>query len=150
MRAEGDNDGALKEVELASRMDAGNPQLLRQTAELALDCGHPESTHSSITRGYGTCDGKRYCYDCCRERDLNYMHTHGKISAYLAGDGKTITTWPGLPLLTVTASWQTSAGGFAGDTTITRVQAIADDGSKWYGRGPGRGMYIRLRRAKTK
>lgn len=54
-----------------------------------LDCGHPESAHSDSTRGYGQDkDGKRYCYDCCQARDIAYMQEHGRIDAYLSGDGR--------------------------------------------------------------
>ncbi len=113
-----------------------------------LDCGHVESPHSDITRGYGTDSaGKRHCYACCQKADLATMAETGRIAAYLSSDGKSITNWPGLPLMHVTAEWETSAGGFARRTQITRVRATAADGSKWYGRGPGRGMYIRMHRA---
>jgi len=114
-----------------------------------LDCGHPESDHDPITSGYGIDhDGKRHCYACCHARELAYMAEHGRIDAYLSCDGRAITMWPGLALARVTAEWETSAGGFARGTQVTRVRATAADGTRWYGRGPGRGMYIRLRRAK--
>ena len=59
-----------------------------------LDCGHPESEHSSITRGYGTMpDGTKHCYDCCANMDRESMIETGKATLYLA-DGK-ITNWPG-------------------------------------------------------
>ncbi len=120
------------------------------TSEL-LTCGHPESLHSDITRGYGKdASGDTYCYDCCTSRDLATMADTGRIDAYLSSDGNRITNWPGRVLATVTAEWETSAGGFARRTMITRVTARAADGSMWYGRGPGRGMYIRLRRSVAK
>lgn len=115
-----------------------------------LDCGHAESPHSDFTRGYGTdAHGKRHCYECCATQDRDYMNAHGEISAYLSSDGKHITTWPGSVLMRVTREWETSAGGFARNTRITRVWAIVD-GEYWHGRGPGRGMYIRMTRAKRK
>ena len=116
-----------------------------------LDCGHPESDHSDFTRGYGKdAEGHRYCYDCCHARDLDSMARDGRIDAYLSSDGNSITNWPGNKLATVMQEYQTSAGGFARRTEITRVVARAADGSLWHGRGPGRGMYIRLRRYTTK
>ena len=114
-----------------------------------LECRHVESPHSEITRGYGTDkDGKRYCYDCCQARDIAYMQERGRIDAYLSSDGKTVTGWPGYRLAIVRREWKISAGGFASATTITHVWARAADGSWWAGRGPGRGMYMRLSRLK--
>lgn len=113
-----------------------------------LDCGHTASEHSTFTTGYGTdANGKRHCYDCCQERDTAYMRERGRIDAYLSSDGKTVTGWPGYALLTVTREWITSAGGFAACTPITRVWAADDAGTRWHGRGPGRGMYMRLTRS---
>jgi hypothetical protein len=112
-----------------------------------LECGHVESPHSEYTTGYGTdAQGKRHCYNCCTALDLATMRDTGRIDAYLSSDGETITTWPGGILARVTSEREGSAGGFLRGVTVTRVDAIADDGSLWYGRGPGRGMYIRLRR----
>lgn len=81
------------------------------TTEL-LECGHAESAHSEITRGYGTnAKGERHCYACCAEQDKAHMREHGKICLYLTtkpdqdgqiarrdsfgkyGDAK-ITNWP--------------------------------------------------------
>lgn len=115
-----------------------------------LDCGHPESLHGPHTTGYGTtADGRKHCYECCRAADVAAAQSTGVLYGYLSSDGRTVTTWPGLPLAAVMAEWETSAGGFARRTTITRVQARMDDGSRWHGSGPGRGMYIKLRRAKS-
>lgn len=62
------------------------------TLEL-LECGHPESPHSEITRGYGRDEqGNRYCYACCAESDKKYMREHGKITLYF--DGSKVTNWP--------------------------------------------------------
>lgn len=115
-----------------------------------LECGHVESPHASFTPGWGTDPEtkKRYCYACCHKHDLEHMAKDGRINAYLSGDGLTISNWPGAPLAKVTREWVTSAGGFLSGHTITRIQAVAADGSRWYGRGPGRGMYICIRRAK--
>lgn len=113
-----------------------------------LDCGHPESPHSNSTRGYGrTKDGKTACYDCCTQADLEHMDKEGAIVAYLRGDGKTITNWPGMTLMTVQRATEGSAGGFCARERITRVWATDRHGAWWYGRGPGRNMYIRMRRS---
>jgi len=116
--------------------------------EAVLECGHAESLHSDITRGYGTdAKGNRHCYDCCHASDLSTMKETGRIDAYLSGNR--ITNWPGRSLLTVQREWETSAGGFLSGHRITRVYALATDGSRWHGRGPGQGMYIRMRRYKA-
>lgn len=114
-----------------------------------LDCGHPPSPHESFTTGYGQDrEGRKHCYDCCLARDLDRMDRDGVIDAYLSSDGKHVTNWPGSELATVTRETTGSAGGFAGRTTITRVWARDRHGAWWHGRGPGRGMYLRLRRSK--
>lgn len=120
------------------------------TTEL-LECGHETSPHdSNFTTGYGKDEsGNRYCYACCQQRDIDAMRKDGRIMAYLSSDGKTITGWPGYKLATVISERETSAGGFARHTKITRVWARDTDGLLWHGRGPGRGMYIRLYRSRT-
>jgi len=120
------------------------------TAEL-LDCGHEVSPHTEHTTGYGVDkDGRKLCYDCCARGDREYMAREGKITAYLSDDGKRITTWSGNPLMTVSRESIGSAGGFARSAKITRVWAVDEQGNWWHGRGPGRGMYIRMRRSVAK
>jgi hypothetical protein len=100
-----------------------------------LECGHPESPHSSITRGWGKDDkGNRYCYACCAERDKEQMLRNGKITLYLvmderaerqcrrlekggwyqAGEGQVkVTNWPGslvFPIRRVTRGYHNMAG----------------------------------------
>jgi hypothetical protein len=61
------------------------------------DCGHPESPHSDITRGYGRdAEGLTFCYDCCAERDREQMRKDGKTCLYLVKreDGHHVTNWP--------------------------------------------------------
>lgn len=70
------------------------------------DCGHEESPHESITRGYGTDkDGKTHCYACCADQERAWMRERGRSILYLthhpfpqAGypytDGE-LTDWPG-------------------------------------------------------
>lgn len=120
-----------------------------------LDCGHvlevPEDTRTTGTGGTGygrTVDGRTHCYACCHQTDMARMDADGRITAYLASDGRTITTWPGLPLLTVTREWQIDASGFCRGTRITRVWARDRHGAWWHGRGPGRCMYIRMMRSR--
>lgn len=77
------------------------------------------------------------------------MRQDGRITAYLSSNGSAITGWPGYKLANVMSERETSAGGFCRHTQITRVWARDTDGLLWHGRGPGRGMYIRLYRSKT-
>lgn len=112
-----------------------------------LECGHPEPEHSDTTRGYDE-QGNRYCYDCCLAREQKRLEAGEPVTAYLSQDGSAITMWPGQKLMTVTSERESSAGGFAWRTMITRVTARDKYGRNWYGRGPGRGMYINLRRFK--
>ena len=63
-----------------------------------LDCGHPESEHLSITRGYGQDrDGKKYCYDCCADNERQAMLDTGRATLYLVKDNGhyEVTDWPG-------------------------------------------------------
>ena len=113
------------------------------------DCGHPESPHSSFTRGFGRdADGKTYCYDCCAEGDRRRMRETGRIVAYLSSDGNTVQNWPGTVLARVTQETKRRMYGCCvSDRTF--IRAVAPDGSRWYGQGPGRGMYVNLRKAKS-
>jgi hypothetical protein len=120
-----------------------------------LDCGHvlvvPEDTKKSGCGGTGygrTQEGKTRCYTCCLADDILRIARGEPMFAYLSSDGKAVTNWPGGMLMSVTRAWETSAGGFARQTTITRVHARDEFGGLWFGRGPGRGMYIRMRKAK--
>ena len=63
---------------------------------MLLDCGHEESPHSSITRGYGiTKDGQKHCYECCAQADRMWMRVNGKITLYLDMEKEQVTNWPG-------------------------------------------------------
>lgn len=100
------------------------------------DCGHPESPHSDITRGYGTnADGATLCYDCCLEQDKENMRTTGKATLYLvARNGKYfVTNWLGtlsLPVEFVRKSRHNIAG------TRTDVW-FAFENKPWHGYGVG-------------
>jgi len=65
------------------------------TTPYICDCGHPESKHSDITRGFGTdANGKTHCYACCAERDKQAMRDDGRAALYLCEDNR-LTNWPG-------------------------------------------------------
>lgn len=114
------------------------------------DCGHPPSQRSGALATIGTGyarddDGRTLCYDCAEvtERaNFQAAETGAQWFAYLAGDGRTVTTWTGALLATVRREW-TTREGFGGATV--RVWARDEWGRWWGGRGSGRGVYIRLR-----
>ena len=94
-----------------------------------LECGHKESPHSDITRGYGTdADGKRQCYQCCADLDRAYMIEHGRIALYLTD--KAITNWPAslsFPVLSRTTGRHNIAG------VRYDVWFRGPDGATWHG-----------------
>jgi len=55
-------------------------------AKELLFCGHVESAHSAITRGYGIdSDGNKHCYDCCLAIEVAAMRR----------DKNRVTNWIG-------------------------------------------------------
>lgn len=116
--------------------------------QVMLDCGHL-STPDGFVMGYATLnDGRRICYADADTMQREEFAEPGRTEfwAYLSSDGKTITTWTGGQLASIT---QTGVGrsGFY-DSKIYFVQAVAPDGSRWYGKNGGPGMSIHIKRAK--
>lgn len=69
-----------------------------QEGTVMCDCGHMESPHSSVTRGYATdLTGKVICWDCATKIELEYMRQNGKNTLYLVKrDNKYhVTDWTG-------------------------------------------------------
>lgn len=117
-----------------------------ETAIICDGCGLTVTPEKHST-GYGTTpDGRKLCYQCCNARELDDFKSADVFFCYLSGDGLSATTWPGGKLATVTYR-RKHRGGFGGE--YWTVDAVAADGSKWYGRGGGPGMYLRLRRRKS-
>lgn len=71
------------------------------------------------------------------------------IYGYLASDGRTVTTWEGQPLATVTLRTpvRLAQRSWIHGSTIDAVRAVTADGRRWYGRA-SRGMSIALRACK--
>jgi len=110
------------------------------------DCGHLESEHSSFTRGYGRdSEGKTMCYACCTAADEKQLADTGKLCAYISRDGKHITNWPGSIIAAITSSHVVNFGYCRDQVSFA---AITPDGTHLVGRGPGKGMYCRVRRVK--
>jgi hypothetical protein len=119
-------------------------------ATIILDCGHPESSHGNVTRGYGiTADGKKHCYACCEARDKDTLKAETSFFAYLSSDKKQITGWPGWMLMRVTSTHKRLLG-FSRDSQnyCYHIRATDVHGHKWYGTSPGPGMYARMRKVK--
>ena len=97
-----------------------------KTAEL-LECGHPESEHSSSTRGYGVLNGKRHCYECCAKMDKEQMRKDGKTTLYLSKNR--ITNWPGS--LSIPIKYQKTG---MHNIARTRIDAwFTFEGEEWHG-----------------
>lgn len=99
---------------------------------------------AGCSTGYGTDPlGVRRCFACCNRRELAEFLKADTYVAYVTGDK--VTTWPGGELARVT--WRKRARvGFCRDGLY--INAIAADGSRWYGRNAGDGMCIKLRRTR--
>ena len=119
------------------------------------DCGHPESPHSEITRGYGyDAAGKTFCYACCAADERSRMIMNGVADLYLTngadGKGWRVSDWPGelsFPAYRVSAGW---AGAFGG--RIRRIDASFDgpDGFVWHARCQGDMEIARCKRTKVR
>lgn len=115
----------------------------------------------AITSGFGcgagvrvgdTRDGQHIeqspaiCYACCHKHDVAQLQDRSKpFTAYVSGDGKQITNWPGAALMRITAE-SSSRGGFGGRMHYWR--AVDIHGQHWHGKNSGRGACINLRACK--
>lgn len=74
-------------------------------------------------------------------------HTSGHVIGYVSSDGLKLTTWEGAQIGTVrcTSSWRNPRSHFR-----SRIHAyVANiDGKRYYGRGAGNGMLLKLRKTK--
>lgn len=110
-----------------------------------LDCGHHPSPHSLITTGYGTdVNGKKICWECCHKRDLESLKTDDKLFAYWS-ETNMVTNWPGGVLGVVISYWPVR-NNFCGHLYHLKVRDAYDQ--MWYGKGAGRGVYVKLRKCK--
>lgn len=114
---------------------------------IVLDCGHAPSPHEPFTTGYGrTADGKTHCYACCHAHDVAQLRDTSKpFVAYISGDGKSVTNWPGAPLMRIYSHHEGRAG-FGGRMHYWR--AVDVHGRHWHGKNSGRGMCVTLRACK--
>lgn len=127
------------------------------------ECGAalPEKKPDDCTSGYGcskgahvgdTRDGQHIeqapavCYACCHKHDAAQLLDRSRpFFAYVNGDGKSITNWPGATLMRVTSE-SSGRAGFGGRMYYYRATDV--HGQQWHGKGSGRGMCIALRPSK--
>lgn len=128
------------------------------------DCGHlptarPKGQTSGGT-GYGTYDGKTYCYACCAERDRADMIATGRATLYLvrkkSSDGKEfdiftrhVTNWPGtLEFRCSETRHYPRSGGFGSQRTDAWF--AGPDGYVWHAVNRGDMDIARCKRTKVK
>lgn len=119
-----------------------------------LSCGHdappvPETGAS----GYAIRpDGAHICYPCADAEQRAALLTANTYMGYLSGDGSQITTWTGGTLATVTTATERRVGFGAWRKGEGRTywKAVDVHGQRWHGTSPGRGMFARMRKSKTR
>lgn len=107
------------------------------------DCGH--MSKDPMFPGAHDRDGRTMCMDCANAaklRDFLACKPGDKFSGYLSGDGRDATTFGGAALGRVVSETR-ARNPFGG--TIHYVRIIDANRRAWSGRGPGRGMYLRLK-----
>jgi len=132
---------------------------LAATGRHCFDCGAPFPKWEPDTGSTGYAilrqpEGARVCYPCVKARERADFAKADSFFGYLTrdADGRPLfSSWTGGALARVT--WIAARRvGFA--NYLGRAQeryyfkAVAPDGSRWHGCGPGFGMYARVRRAK--
>lgn len=114
--------------------------------EPRLDCGHP------LTPGRTT------CLVCAAKAELAAFHRSHHYIAYLSPDGREIQMWMGDVLAHVHWTKGPVNGRYLDpqrfrptnlSDRLTFVRAVDAHGGRWYGKGAGRGMSIRLHRSKA-
>ena len=133
------------------------------TDAMILDCGHTPSPHSPSVTGYGTypLGGRTACYACCDASEVAILATAQHHMGYLSCAENPenpvrplnvrITTWTGGPLITVT-DWHESPHYVPGAHTRDKLihwRGVDAHGNRWYGRGPGWGMYTRMHKSRA-
>jgi hypothetical protein len=105
-----------------------------------LDCGHPESPHSEITRGFATLRvhtgaERRICYACAAECDKYEMTRHGVITLYLIGNTKSghkVTNWPGSLSFPARDVRHSELNAFGGRIDRVTARFTGPDGAPWW------------------
>lgn len=97
--------------------------------------------------GYAVSDkGQFICYACCADTDRQWMETHPRMTLYVSCGTNEVINWPGT--LRFPAYIRTCRVGYASQGVY--VSFKDHQGTRWYGRGPGRGMYIHVHKSRAK
>lgn len=116
-----------------------------------LSCGHTPSPHSYITTGTAhTPDGREICCECADREQVQGLKDRSKpFGAYLDGDGRTVTTWTGGKLGTVTSSHtiHLARWSYVHGKTMLAIRVRDVHGAMWHGR-TSPGMCVTLRPSK--
>lgn len=168
LRAIRSTDGARRHAMLApereERQRADRDAM--EAARTCVDCGtRPEPRSDCVGRFAWFGRGRRkrpVCIPCAERRERAAFAKARRYFGYLSSDGARVTCFPGGELARVVRETTGRNGGAFGSghwgtcartharkwfgATTTYVRAVAPDGSEWAGRGPGRGMFLRLRR----
>lgn len=111
----------------------------------------PPLPHATGT-GYAILpDERKICYACADNRQREELKDRKPFVAYVAGHGKTITTWTGgvLALITRSTTCRLTRQSFIHGKTIQCIHARDIHGGHWTGRG-NPGLAIKLRPVKAK
>jgi hypothetical protein len=118
-------------------------------------CGHDIVVRESGASHAVTPAGETLCLDCANAREVarfNDPETTDAFAYLVESDGGyRVTTWPGATLATVERlavhKRQTPSGGQYERWSVRLRDAT---GRRWYGFGPGPGMYLRLHLSKVR
>ena len=118
------------------------------------DCGHDiPALPAGYAGGSGYATwrdtGKTSCYPCTDDIARAELATAKSFLGYLSSDSRTVTTWTGGHLATVT-SVHSAEVGFGYKTRRYYIRAVDASGAEWYGTGQGAGMCANMRRANSR
>ena len=111
-----------------------------------LDCGHAATPQGGAAGYARRQDGTTLCYPCADAEELAAMAQSDTFVAYVASDGREITTRSGGTLARVAGSGIGRAGF---GVRVHYWAAESADGRLWYGRSAGPGMAVILRARKS-
>ena len=138
-------------AELQRALDAGTFRFLPEFGPASFkcaDCGHGELDMSgNIDTGYALRDGAMLCYGCADVRQRHDMLDRSQpIAAYIASDGRSVTTWTGGKLGDVVSrsSVRLTRLSYTHGSHMLAIRVRDPYGGEWYGRGsPGLSVTLR-------
>ena len=99
-----------------------------------------------VGTGYAISEkGERISYEEAYEIEVKWAQKEGKLFAYLSGDGKAITSWPGIVFSENVKIIGRSVDNFGGERIYLR---FTWNNEVWSGFAMGAGMYGRFKRTK--